>query len=335
MVSRIGRTYRISPSWSSDIGKWPRPSITAIVDPAICVAAACVQGTVGKSYSPVKQVDGAAGRVDLVGLAAQVVLDGVVVDVAAEDARRALGVVQARLVAVRLGRRGRHDHHHRGGVAGRVGVGERGRFDVAEIDRDVGVQAALEGDHGAVVVGVVAGQVECQHPADRRADEDRPVEAEHGGERGRQRHGELLGQHVRLGPPGPAGGWERLAVEREVVDDDLEAVGDAVVLEQVAPLASVGAGGVLAEQADALAGASRSRCGGRARRAGGGRSARLRRRARRGRPRPAPERGPGRCRWRRGGAARRSGGRRGAGRRRSGGGSTVIAPTPAAAKGSV
>ena len=122
---------------------------------------------------------------------------------------------------------------------------------------------------------------------------------------------------------------------REVVDDDLEAVGDAGVLQQVAPLASVGTGGVLAEQADALAGrlvvdavvepveleVDVAPDRGVVLAVGGlGR---------------APERGAGSvplAAWRSSSAKRRTARCRPAS---AGGGSTVIAPTPAAAKGSV
>ena len=78
------------------------------------------------------------------------------------------------------------------------------RRQAGEPPADVELQRPLAADGRAKIVGVVVGQVQRQHPAERRADEDRPVEFEHLGEAPDDGGGELLRERVLLGPPGLA-----------------------------------------------------------------------------------------------------------------------------------
>ena len=95
---------------------------------------------------------------------------------------------------------------------------------------------------------------EMQHDAsaDRAAHDHRLVEFERVGDVDDHAHvvarGELYSRVL------PAGGRRGLAVPGHVEGDDAEIVGDALVVHQPAILAAVGAGGVQAEQRNALAG---------------------------------------------------------------------------------
>ena len=113
------------------------------------------------------------------------------------------------------------------------------------------VGGSLEADHRPEDVGVVERQVDGEVTADRAPHEHRPLQAELQGERHRDLHEEVFGQAVLAAPPLDPGRRHRLAVVGEVVGDHAELAGERRVLEDVAPLSTVAAGGVLEEERDA------------------------------------------------------------------------------------
>src|SRR6266571_947624 len=91
-------------------------------------------------------------------------------------------------------------------------------------------------------------------PTDRAAHERGSLEAEFATERQRHLHQEVLGEAILFAPPLLPRGRQRLAVIRQVIRDHAVVSRDMRVVEQVAPLAAVGAGGVLEQQRDTFAG---------------------------------------------------------------------------------
>jgi hypothetical protein len=125
---------------------------------------------------------------------------------------------------------------------------------VQEIQIVIGIdmRAGLQADDRAEAFGMFERQMQRDAPADRTADQDRPVEFERGHDVqdhcGVLRRGELVLLIV------PAGRRRRFAVPGHIEGDDAMAARDAFVVHQRPVLAPVGARGVEAQQWRALAG---------------------------------------------------------------------------------
>src|SRR5439155_11266549 len=108
----------------------------------------------------------------------------------------------------------------------------------------------LAADHRATSVWVVERESPGEVTSHRATHVDRTVETELPGQRDDELHEEVLGERVFALPPF-AGRWrQRLPVIREVVSDQTEAPGNLPVLEEMPPLAPVGARGVLKDHRD-------------------------------------------------------------------------------------
>ena len=177
MSSRTGSRRGMNASGFSAIGKCPTPYITSNVEPAMASWAACPCSMVAlASYSPVSRWTPTSRGVDGGGLVGEIVIEEVEVEVAEERRRPARAVGPHGLPAQRLGRLRRHERVHQPGLV--LVAHLRVPEPVEGVDVDVDLERRLEGDDGAEHVGVVAGEVEGEQPADRAAHEHRAVELE-------------------------------------------------------------------------------------------------------------------------------------------------------------
>ena len=118
------------------------------------------------------------------------------------------------------------------------------------VGRDM--RGALQPDDGAESRGVLMREIERDAAADRAAHHHRLVELERIGDF--QDHLDVAARGELVFLVLIALRRRRLAVPRHVEHDDAIVVGDALVVEQAAILPAVRAGGVQAEQRNALAG---------------------------------------------------------------------------------
>ncbi|HET9354072.1 MAG TPA: hypothetical protein VFO32_08760, partial [Sphingomicrobium sp.] len=177
----------------------------------------------------------------------------IVVQVAQEDRRAALHVVPQRLPFVGAGRGGSNQAGDRAGrrlLARDVGPVQHTEIAQPRVGAGLGMGRRLQPDGGAEMRAVAQRQVQHGTAADRAAHDDGPRQAE------RARHGhhgvdiELGGELVGLGLE--ARRRRGFAMPRQIEGDDAEARGDGRIVQQLAILPAVGAGGVQAEQGNAL-----------------------------------------------------------------------------------
>ena len=195
-----------------------------------------------------EQIERAAPRVDVVELVGDVAVDHVEIEIALEHAGAALHVVPQRFPAAVIGR-GRRDQprHDAGGHFAAVHVGA---VQPARVVIGIDLGRGFEPDDGAEFLRMLVREMQHDAPADRAAHHHRPVELERGGDF--QDHAHVVARGEPVFFVLPSDGRRGFAVPRHVEHDDAIVLRDALVVEQAAILPPVRAGGVQAEQRNAV-----------------------------------------------------------------------------------